>query len=115
MNNVAVQNLVHHTDWLNVPLTFSKQDLNLESYPHTYAMVIKANIAAWEISRILVDTGNSADIIFVNGFDQMKLNRNQLHPSDTPLVAFGGKRIEALGKSPYLCPSAIRRTHEQNT
>ena len=41
-------------------------------------MVIKTNIAAWEISRVLIDTGSSADIIFVNTFDQMKLSRNQL-------------------------------------
>ena len=56
----------------------SEQDLNLESYPHADAMVIKANIAAWEINRILIDSGSSTDIIVVNAFDQMKLNRNQL-------------------------------------
>ena len=28
----------------------------------------------------------------------MKQSKNQLHPSDSPLVGFGGKRIEALGK-----------------
>jgi hypothetical protein len=41
-------------------------------------MVIKANIAGWEISRVLMDSGSSMDIIFVNTFDQMKFSRNQL-------------------------------------
>ncbi|XP_066333177.1 uncharacterized protein [Miscanthus floridulus] len=98
VNNVAVQGPIHYIEWSKTPLTFSKQDLNLERYPHADVMVIKANIAAWEINRILIDSGSSMDIIFVNAFDQMKLSRNQLQPLDSPLVGFGGKRIEALGK-----------------
>ena len=61
-------------------------------------MVIKGNIARWEINRVLIDSGSSADIIFVNAFDQMKLSWSQLQPSDSPLIGFGGKRIDALGK-----------------
>ena len=98
VNNVAVQGPAKHTDWSRVPITFTEEDLQLESYPHADAMVIKTNIAAWEISRILIDTGSSADIIFANTFDQMKLSRNQLQPSESPLIGFGGKQIQALGK-----------------
>ena len=75
VNNVAVQAQVRSNDWSRVPLTFSEEDLKLESYPHTDALVIKANIAAWGISRILVDSGSSADIIFASTYDQMKLSR----------------------------------------
>ena len=45
VNNIAVQGLVHCTDWSKTPIMFLEQDLQLESYPHADAMVIKANIA----------------------------------------------------------------------
>ena len=78
INNIAVQGLVRCTDWSKTPITFSEQDLQLESYPHTDAMVIKANIAGWEVNRVLIDSRSSEDIIFVNVFDQMKLSRSHL-------------------------------------
>ena len=61
-------------------------------------MVIKANIAGWEVNRVLMDSGSSTDIMFVNAFDQMKLSKSQMQPSDAPLIGFEGKRINALGK-----------------
>ena len=45
INNIAIQGLVRCTDWSKSLITFLEQDLQLESYPHIDAMVIRANIA----------------------------------------------------------------------
>ena len=90
VNNIAVQGPVRCTDWSRTPITFSEEDLRLESYPHADAMVIMGNVARWGISRILIDSGSSVD--------QMKLSKSQLQPSESPLIGFGGNQIHALGK-----------------
>ena len=81
-----------------MPIVFSEEDVNLLSFPHTDALVIEANIQGWTIGKILVDTGSSADIIFSSTFDRMNIDRNLLQPADIPLIGFGGKRVNALGK-----------------
>ena len=98
VNNIVVQGLVRCTDWSRTPITFSKEDLRLESYPHADAMVITTNVAGWGISKILLDSGSSIDIIFAGIFDQMKISRSHLQPSESPLIGYGGKQIHALGK-----------------
>ena len=51
-----------------------------------------------EIGRILVDNGSSADVLTWQCFVKMGLTEKNLHKSQYPLIGFGGKRIEALGK-----------------
>jgi hypothetical protein len=100
VHNILVDGLVVKTQWSHMPITFSEQDINLVSYPHSDAMVIEANIQGWTIGKILVDTGSSDDIIFSITFDRMNINRNLLQPTEIPLIGFGGKRVNALGKIP---------------
>ena len=42
------------------------------------AMVIEANTDGWTVSKILVDGGSSADIIFISTIDTMKIDRKML-------------------------------------
>ena len=46
--------------------------------------------------RVLVDNGNSADILYYPAFQQMGINRARLIPTNAPLVGFGGTRAFPL-------------------
>jgi hypothetical protein len=61
-------------------------------------MVTETNLAGWAATRILVDTGSSADILFASTFNNVKLNRKLLQPAGRPLYDFGGKQVKAIGK-----------------
>ena len=51
-----------------------------------------------DVGRILVDNGSSADILVWQCFVKMGFTETALKKSQYPLIGFGGKRIEALGK-----------------
>jgi hypothetical protein len=72
--------------------------MKLKDYPHSNAMVISANIVGWTVTKILVDTGSSADILFASTFDRMKLDRSILQPAGNPLFGFGGQKVMAIEK-----------------
>lgn len=61
-------------------------------------MVIETNVVGWTVTKILVDTGRSADILFSSTFDNMKLYRNLPQPAGNPLYGFDGKKVNAIGK-----------------
>ena len=47
--------------------------------------------------KVLVDNVSSADILYYLAFQQMGIDREQLIPTNTPLVDFGGTRMLLLG------------------
>lgn len=84
--------------WSHAPIIFSEKDLNLRCFPHTDAIVISANISGWMVTKILVDNGSSVDIIFASTFDRMYIDIKLLQSAEIPLMGFGSKRVEGLGK-----------------
>jgi hypothetical protein len=77
-------------------ITFSSQDINLTSFPHTDAMVITIHIDRWDVTKILVDNGSQAKILFLATFDKIGFDRKQLGEPSKPLYGFGGKRIKPI-------------------
>jgi hypothetical protein len=72
---VAVEGPVIKTKWYDMPITFSVEDINLASFPYTDVMVITIHIDRWDVTRILVDNGSQAEVLFLLAFDKMSYDR----------------------------------------
>ncbi|GFY89059.1 hypothetical protein Acr_06g0009990 [Actinidia rufa] len=79
------------------PITFSNDDLRGLHLPHDDALVVSAVIANFNVQRILIDNGSSADILFISAFEKMKIRLDKLHLFHTPLTGFGGNTTHPLG------------------
>ncbi|GFZ00938.1 hypothetical protein Acr_14g0005730 [Actinidia rufa] len=66
------------------PITFGSDDLRGLHLPHDDALVISAVIANFNVQRILIDSGSSADILFISAFEKMKIGLDKLHPFHCP-------------------------------
>ena len=44
-----------------------------------------------------MDNGSSVDILYYPAFQQMRINKKRLLPSDTPLEGFGGTKVFPVG------------------
>jgi hypothetical protein len=69
--HVVVEGPITQTKWSHMPITFSVQDVNLASFPHTDVMVLTVHIDRWDVAKILIDNGSQAKIIFLSAFKKM--------------------------------------------
>jgi hypothetical protein len=77
-------------------IIFSSQDINLTSFPHTNVMVATVHIDRWDVTKILIDNGSQAEILFLATFDKMGFEQKQLREPSKPLYGFSGKKIEPV-------------------
>jgi hypothetical protein len=98
VQHVGVQGPFVRSKWSHIPITFSREDLQLKDYPHNDAMVISCVIKGFLVHNVLVDTGSAANVIFAKAFKQMQEPEDKIHNSTHPLCGFGGQQIVALGK-----------------
>ena len=78
-------------------ITFTDEDAGRIHHPHDDAIVITLLIEDYTTRRVLVDNGSSVDILYYPPFQQMRLGRDQLHPVCSPLVGFGGMKVQPVG------------------
>ncbi|XP_052209219.1 uncharacterized protein LOC127812736 [Diospyros lotus] len=79
------------------PITFTPADRGDIILPHDDPMVISAVIAKHPISRILVDSGSSINLIYWNCFEQMHISQDRLKKVSSPLYNFTGEAVSVAG------------------
>uniref|UniRef100_A0A2N9J111 RNA-directed DNA polymerase n=1 Tax=Fagus sylvatica TaxID=28930 RepID=A0A2N9J111_FAGSY len=98
MRNVLVtQKLDKKPRLEDLPIIFAEEDARKVFHPHDDALVVTLEIAGYSTRRVLIDNGSSADIIYLTAFQQMRIDKAQLRPIETPLVGFAGTSVYPLG------------------
>ena len=54
---------------------FSEDDAKRLHHPHDDALVVSIRVGDYNVHRMLVDNGSSADILYYPAFQQMGINR----------------------------------------
>ncbi|XP_010261650.1 PREDICTED: uncharacterized protein LOC104600421 [Nelumbo nucifera] len=83
---------------LEEPIYFAEDDARGIQYSYDDYLVVKLRINDFEVKRILVDAGNSADIPFKETFNNLQLQQSDLKLVDTPLIGFSGEEVRPLGR-----------------
>ena len=78
-------------------ITFTDADAERVHHPYDDSIVITLLIADYTTRKVLVDNGSSEDILYYPTFQQMRLERDQLRPVNSPLVGFGGMKVQPIG------------------
>ncbi|CAA0808933.1 Unknown protein, partial [Striga hermonthica] len=78
-------------------LKFGDDDVQGLVVPHNDALVITAEVASYDVQRVLIDTGSSADIIFLKCLQQMELDV-KVEPVHTALYGFRGSEVRPVGE-----------------
>ena len=60
-------------------------------------LVISARIGHREVHWILIDNGSLIDILSAKVYDQLRLDRKDLHPFHSLLRGFGEVKVRSLG------------------
>ncbi|VFQ93487.1 unnamed protein product [Cuscuta campestris] len=79
------------------PIVFTDRDLPPTGEYHNDPLVITRDINGVDVARVLVATGSSVNILYLETFQKLRLCRTQLEPLKTPLSGFTGDTVEAEG------------------
>ncbi|XP_075675116.1 uncharacterized protein LOC142644371 [Castanea sativa] len=98
VQNIQLTGSVHKMARIDNPLIrFSEEDARRLHHPHDDALVVSIQAGDYNMHRVLVKNGSSANILYYPTFQQMRIGRERLVPTNTPLIGFGGTRVFSLG------------------
>ncbi|XP_077233375.1 uncharacterized protein LOC143875654 [Tasmannia lanceolata] len=79
-------------------ISFSDADIDNLILSHDDALFITMLVANWELKKILVDNGCSADILYYHAFKQMMIGDDRLRPANSDLFGFSGEVVKVQGQ-----------------
>ena len=74
-------------------IVFFERDSRGIRQPHDNPLVIMLRVKEFNIHRVLINNGSSADIVYLPTFQQMKLDMKRIMPFTLPSVSFTRDRI----------------------
>ena len=78
-------------------VVFSERDGCSIRQAHDDPLVIMLKVEEFNIYQVLIDNESSANIIYLNAFQQMKMDKKRIRPFTSPLVSFTRDRIIPSG------------------
>ena len=81
----------------NRVISFTEDDARQLHHPYDDSLVISLSISIFNTRRVLVDNGSSANILHYLVFQQLRIDKERLLPSDAPLIGFGGTKVFPVG------------------
>ena len=80
----------------NPIIKFSKKDAQHLHHPHNDALVISIRVGDYNTHQVLVDNESTVDILYYPAFQQMRINREWLVQTNSPLVEFIRTKVYPL-------------------
>ena len=74
-------------------LSFSKEDKIRNTQPHDNALLITLRIGDYDVKRMMVDGGSTAEVMYPDLYKGLNLKLEDLMPYSSPLMSFNGKLV----------------------
>ncbi|XP_030940190.1 uncharacterized protein LOC115965138 [Quercus lobata] len=98
VHSVQLTGSVPKMPWIDNPvINFSEDDARRIHHPHDDVLVVSLQIGDYNMHRVLVDNSSSTDILYYPTFQQMRIDKERLSPTNALLVGFGGTKVFPLG------------------
>ncbi|KAK3003068.1 hypothetical protein RJ639_018812 [Escallonia herrerae] len=78
-------------------ISFSDDDVGDTRTPHDDPLVVTLRVENFDVKRILVDNGSSAEVLFYEAFQRMNIPSYRLRKIDTPLYGFSNHPVVCEG------------------
>ena len=79
-------------------IIFTDHDLEGVQLPHFDALVVTMQIGDFDVKRILIDSGSSAEIMYDSLFKGLGLEHKDLNRKVDPLYGFSGESVMPVGR-----------------